>query len=314
MMQVRSPQSVPHSEFRTLGSFWRAARGFSLPVSVLPVLVATAAVLPFRQWRWDVMAACLAGVGLLHAAGNMLNDYFDFRKGVDHPSEGNENRPGFVLVRGGLAPRDILIEAILCIVLAAAAAGFVLWRSGPGVLYFLLPALAAIYAYTGPPFVLKYRALGELVIFPVFGPLVFLGAAWAQTGRFELAALYFSIPLGLATTAVLVGNNFRDRREDAEAGIRTIGTIARGGIVACIVYVATVVGAVVGLTIMASESSQYVLFLAPFAILLLWKPLLAILRGERLADIDDQTAKFVTVLMILSVVACLVQPPAFAGP
>jgi 1,4-dihydroxy-2-naphthoate polyprenyltransferase len=141
----------------------------------------------------------------------------------------------------------------------------------------------------------------------VFGPLVFLGAAWAQTGQFELTALYFSIPLGLATTAILVGNNFRDQEDDRAAGIRTIGTIASRGIVARIVYLATVAGAVVGLTILAY--SENVLFLSPLAITLLWTPILAIFRGERLPDIDARTAKFVTVLMILSVIACLVQPP-----
>jgi 1,4-dihydroxy-2-naphthoate octaprenyltransferase len=293
----------------SVANLWRAARGFSLPVSVLPVVVATAAVLPWTAWRWDVLAACVLGVAALHMAGNMFNDYFDFRKGVDRRIHGDEMRPGRVLVRGGLLPRDILVEAAMCMTLGAAAAAYVVWRSGPELLWFAVPAAAAIYAYTGPPLVLKYRAMGEPVIFIVFGPLLLVGSAWAQTGRFEMAALMLSVPVGLATTAVLVGNNFRDREEDAAAGIRTIGTLA-GGWPARIVYVVVVLGSVHGLMVMGlSGRGPLGLVLAPAALALLHRPLGTIWRGERLADIDAQTARFETLVLVLVIVSYLVQPP-----
>jgi 1,4-dihydroxy-2-naphthoate polyprenyltransferase len=307
---VKSASPAPHSAFRTPGSFWRAARGFSLPVSVMPVVAATAAVLPFSEWRWDVLAACVLGVGLLHVAGNMLNDYFDFRSGVDRRVEGDEVRPGRVLVRGGLAPRDILIEAMVCIVLALLAAAFVVWRSGAEVLWFAVPALLALYVYTGPPLTLKYRAMGEPVIFIVFGPLLLLGSAWAQVQRFEWAALVLSVPVGLATTAVLVGNNFRDREEDGAAGIRTLGTLA-GGWPARIVYLMSVLGAVLGLAAMvAARYGPLGLAAAPVTLLLLAKPLKSILRAERLPDIDARTARWEAALLVLVIISYLFQPPA----
>ena len=240
----------------------------------------------------------------------MFNDYFDFRKGVDRRLHGDESRPGGVLVRGGLLPRDIVVEGLVCMALAAMAAGYVVWQSGPGVLWFIVPAAAAIYAYTGPPFRLKYRALGEPVIFIVFGPLLLLGAAWAQTGRFEMAALLLSVPVGLATTAILVGNNFRDREEDGAAGIRTIGTLA-GGMPARIVYFATVIGAVAGLAAMAAAGAGAA-GPGPRAAgaSALWKPLKTIARGERLPDIDAQTARFEAILLVLVIVSYLIQPPA----
>ena len=91
-----------------LGKRLRALRAFSLPVSVLPVLVATAAVRPPAQWDWPILFASMLGVALLHCAGNLLNDYFDFRSGVDRKVEGDEGRPGRLLVRGQLRPKDIL--------------------------------------------------------------------------------------------------------------------------------------------------------------------------------------------------------------
>ncbi len=68
----------------------RALRAFSFPVSVLPMFVATAAVYPHSQWSWDVLAASVLGVMLLHAMGNLLNDYFDFSAGVDRKLDGDE--------------------------------------------------------------------------------------------------------------------------------------------------------------------------------------------------------------------------------
>jgi hypothetical protein len=44
-------------------------RAFSFPLSALPVLVASAAVRPIAQWRWDILVASVLGAVLLHAAG-----------------------------------------------------------------------------------------------------------------------------------------------------------------------------------------------------------------------------------------------------
>ena len=76
----------------------QAVRAFSLPASVLPVGVAVAAATPMSKWNWPVLIVSALAVGLLHCAGNLLNDHFDFASGVDHKVQGDENRPGRVLV------------------------------------------------------------------------------------------------------------------------------------------------------------------------------------------------------------------------
>jgi len=294
----------------TVGKLVRAMRLFSLPASVLPVLVATAAVLAPADWRWDVLVASVAGVALLHLAGNLFNDYFDFASGVDRRTEDDEFRPGRLLVYRELLPRDVLIEALVCLLLGGVATGYLVWQCGPALLGFAAAADLALYAYTGPPFRLKYRALGEVLIFLVFGPLLLVGAAWAQTGGFEMVALVLSIPVGLATTAILVGGNFRDREEDGQAGIRTIGHLA-GGRVVRVAYFAAVLGSVLGLALAAAMGfGPWTLALAPLTLVLLARPLAMVWRNERLADIDAQTARWEAVLLALVTVAYLVQGAA----
>ena len=278
----------------------RALRAFSFPVSVLPVVVATAAVRGVGDWRWDVLAASALGVMLLHAAGNLLNDYFDFRFGVDRRVANDERRPGRFLVRGELRPRDVLAEAVFCLVLLAPVAVYLLWRCGWGLLGFGAGALVGLYAYTGPPLELKYRALGEALIFLVFGPLLVVGSAYAQTGEWSWHAALLSVPIGLATTAVLVGNNVRDLEEDGDAGVVTLAHRV-GHRAARAMYVVLVVGSVVGVgAIGVAGLGPPTLGAAPLLLVMLWTPLRAIARHERLPDIDARTAQFEALLLVFA--------------
>lgn len=284
----------------------RALRAFSFPVSVLPVLVATAAVSPVGQWRWDVLICSLLGAVFLHAAGNLLNDYFDFRSGVDRKVDGDEGRPGRLLVRGELVPKDVLVEAVVCLLLALSVAVYLVWRCGPGLLWFGAAALFAVYAYTGAPLHLKYRALGEPLVFVIFGPLLMTGAAYAQTGRVEPAALLFSVPVGFATTAILVGNNIRDYQEDRDAGTTTLAH-AIGIRAVTVLYVLLVVLCVCGVAVLGMVlRGPYLLMAAPVLLVIMRGPLSAVAHGERLPDIDAQTARFESlVLLFLLVVLTL---------
>jgi len=279
------------------GKLLRALRAFSLPVSLLPVVLAAAAVLPPQQWRWGVLASSLLAAAGLHLTGNLLNDYFDYRSGVDRRAE-DPSRPGRLLVRHELLPWHVLAEALVCLGLGLGAAAYVIWRSGPALLGFAAMGLAIGYSYTGPPLALKYRRLGEPTIFVVFGPLLMTAAAWAQTRQFEPAALLLSAPVGLATTSILAANNFRDRLEDAQAGIRTLGQVADGRLARGL-YVGLVLAGVLWLAGMgALGAGPRGLMAAPLTLVLLRKPLEAMIRGRRVADIDAQTSRFETILLL----------------
>lgn len=282
-------------------------RAFSLPASVLPVLVATAAVREFGQWDWPILICSMLGVGFLHCAGNLFNDYFDYLSGVDHKAEDDEGRPGRMLVRGQLKPKDILVEAIVCLLAVVPIGLYLLWRCGPGLLWFAGAAFVGLYFYTGPPLKLKYRALGELVIFLVFGPILMLGAGYAQTLEFEWMALLLSIPVGLATTAILTANNIRDEEEDHVGGIRTLAQVV--GIRALRwFYILLVLGSVFSLAGMGvAKAAPGLLVFTPLLLILLAKPLACVWRKQRLPDIDVRTAKFESALLVFLLVALLLR-------
>jgi 1,4-dihydroxy-2-naphthoate octaprenyltransferase len=282
----------------------RALRAFSLPVSVLPPIIAVAAVEPMSEWRWDVLAACVVGAALLHAAGNLFNDYFDFRFGLDQVDDG---RPGLVIARKEMTPSQVLAEGVVFLGAAAPIAAYLVWRCGPGVLAFAAVGASGLYAYTGPPFRLKYVALGEPVIFIVFGPTLMLGAAYAQTGRVEPLALLMSVPIGFATAAILLGNNIRDREEDRGLGIRTLASFA-GGRLARAVYLLLILGCVGGLaTCGALGLAPRLLMLAPLALVLIRRELATVWRGGGWGDLATRTAQFETLVLAGVLLATVIQ-------
>jgi 1,4-dihydroxy-2-naphthoate octaprenyltransferase len=76
--------------------------------------------------------------------------------------------------------------------------------------------------YSAPPVQLAARGLGELAVAAGFGLLPVCGAAWLQTGRFELPALLLSIPVSCWVANILLINEVPDADSDAAAGKRTL--------------------------------------------------------------------------------------------
>ena len=288
------------------GRWLRALRAFSFPLSALPVWIATAAAAAPSAWQWDVVAACTLLVLALHSAGNLLNDFFDYTSGADSRSAGDQGRPGRLLVRGEMTPGQVLAGGVVSFGVGAAVTGYLLWRRGPALLWFVAPAMLALYAYTGPPFVLKRRALGEALVFIVFGPLVMAGAAYAQTGTLRGEILLLSIAVGMVPASVLAGNNLRDYEEDGAAGVVTLARLIgpRGQRA---IYTALVVGQAVGVGLFGVLVADHApLAAAPAFLLLIGGTLRRTWRGERIPDIDVRTARYGTALMLfLLVVLCL---------
>lgn len=287
---------------RGLGVRWRSLRAFSFPLSALPVLVATAAALPLRRWRFDVLVGSVAGTVLLHAAGNLLNDYFDYQRGVDRKLDGDEGRPGRVLVRHELRPAGVLVEAFVCMVLVIPIAAFVLSRAGIGVLWFGLLGIAALYTYTGPPLRLKNRALGELVIALTFGPALMGGAAYAQAGLLDWDIVALSIPVGMMVMNVLLGNNIRDESEDRDARIRTVAHVLGRPMATCAYVVLLFMPQVMVLVLAAVGAIPRWSALSVLSVAAAMPLSRQMLAGHRIPDIDSRTAKVATLFLLLLLV------------
>ena len=89
------------------------------------------------------------------------------------------------------------------------------------------------------PVPLKYRALGDVVIFLAYALLPTLGTCYVATGVVDWNVLWIALPVGLITVAILHANNTRDMRTDARAEIQTLA-MKLGGKASMYVYCAEV--------------------------------------------------------------------------
>ena len=193
-------------------------RYWSFAVSTMPVIATFAylfskGLVPGGFRPWLILILCLLGVVLLHSAGNVLSDWFDYRSGVD-----NENAfavPNLVFHK--FEPKEYLRFSIILFIVGIIVGLVIMKMSGLGLLWIggIGVLLTMLYSF------LKFNALGDLDIFIIFGVLTVLGTAYAVTGRFCPEALVLSLPIGIITVSVLHANNTYDTNSDRDAGIKT---------------------------------------------------------------------------------------------
>lgn len=210
-----------------LSTLARATRAYSLPASVVPVLLGT--TLAARgsglggHGAFDLGSffAVLLGAMLAHIGANILNDYFDFEQGVDtRPEHGSG-----VLTTGAMSARQALGLA-LGFLAAAAVCGLLVLRAQPVfVAWWTLLGLGCAVLYSA---FLKRFGLGDLLIVLSFGVGLTVGAYGVQIRPLTLhgclVAAFYSIPVCLLVDAILHANNLRDAPNDRAARVHTIAT------------------------------------------------------------------------------------------
>lgn len=168
---------------------------------------------------WNSLIA-MVGLVLCHMSVNILNDYCDFRSGVDLLTKKTPFNGGSGILPAGLMkPKQVLWYGIICLILAVPiGVYFVLIK---GMMLLPLLALGAICIVMYTPMILK-------IDFPEWSPgiglglLPVLGAYFVQTGFYSLNALVASIPSGLLVLNLLLLNEFPDVEADKTARKRTL--------------------------------------------------------------------------------------------
>jgi len=165
--------------------------------------------------------AILAFLGLLlaHTSVNVLNDYFDYKSGIDLETKRTPFSGGSgILPPGLLAPRQVFWLGMGAFLLAIPIGIYFVMVRG----WLLLPVLIAgaicILLYT--PFILKTR-LPEWAAGLGLGTLPVLGVYFVQTTTY-LPAIVASIPSGILVLNLLLLNEFPDVDADRKAGRQTM--------------------------------------------------------------------------------------------
>jgi 1,4-dihydroxy-2-naphthoate octaprenyltransferase len=179
--------------------------------------------------------AVLAFFGLLlcHISVNVLNDYFDYRSGIDlevrrTPFSGGSG----ILPAALLKPRQVLWLGLVSFLLAVPIGVYFVIARGWALLPLLLVAALCTFLYT--PFLTKV-GWPEWAPGVGLGALPVLGAYFVQTTAYTLPAVIASIPSGILVHNLLLLNEFPDADADKKAGRKTL-PVTMGKAKAGIVY------------------------------------------------------------------------------
>lgn len=197
-----------------------ATRPKTLPAAIVPVWVGC--VLAWKTiGTWSPgLAACTLGSALsIQIASNFFNDAIDARKGADTAIRIGPRRA----TASGLLPSPVVFGlGAVALGLAAVLAWPLIAARGWPILAIGLPSLYFSFGYTGGPFPLAYRGLGEGFVMLFFGWIAVLGTVFIQTGEWMVNALLLGTQAGALSTALIAINNLRDSAEDATTGKRTL--------------------------------------------------------------------------------------------
>ncbi|HTI15240.1 MAG TPA: prenyltransferase [Dictyobacter sp.] len=245
------PLVVQPAEYRRSLNEWiqiwiDGARFKYIPLSLMPVILGSV-----LAWTNTITSAHLVGIFdislfigsiiaviLLQIGANLINDYYDYLKGVD---TSNTFGPGGLIEQGHIKPTNVLKTGLVFLGIGAIIGLVVSLEGGPFVCLFGLIALLCAYFYSATKYSLSNLGLTELVSFLIFGPCLTLGAYMIQTkGSVSNDVFLYSLPLGLLAAAIVHTNNMRDLEGDVHAGRHTLASIL-GLTWSRVIYIALVI-------------------------------------------------------------------------
>ncbi|XP_052865844.1 ubiA prenyltransferase domain-containing protein 1 homolog [Anopheles cruzii] len=303
--QTESQQRI-EAPLMKIKTYLSALRPWSLSASLVPTMLGTTIALRvhgFQEFNFLTFICTIFTVITVHCAGNVVNTYFDFVKGIDNRKSDDRTLVDHILSKDEVVTLGVLLYCAGCV-------GFVF-------LVYLSPAklehlalvyfggLSSSFLYTGG-IGLKYIALGDVLILVIFGPISVLFSYMAQTGYVEWMTIFYAIPLALNTEAILHSNNTRDAESDKKVGIVTlailIGRTCSYVLYALLLFTPYVIFVVLGM-------KYSVLFLLPMVTLKRAFEIERQFRNEStLQKVPRQTAKLNLFFGILYVVACFGAP------
>lgn len=206
-----------------LYKYWfLASRPWSFSMTAISVSVGAALAALEGELSWTLYFLTLFGMVVLHAATNLMNDYYDYRSGVDYQEVSTAQYRPHPILGMKLVPLQVRNAALLLYGVTISVGLFLTALRGWELLLVGVIGVFASLTYTAPPFKYKYKALGEFSVFLMWGPLMVTGSYFVQRQSFSSSAALISLPFGMLVALVLLANNIRDISHDRSKGILTL--------------------------------------------------------------------------------------------
>lgn len=290
-----------------------ATRPKTLSAAAVPVMIGTAFAWrnTSEQFNWIPAILCLLFAWIMQIDSNLVNDYFDFKKGNDDETRLGPKRA----CSEGWITSDAMVWGILITTLLGCMTGIPLILYGG--LEMVMVGIACVvfcFLYTT---LFSYHGLGDILVLLFFGIIPVCCTYYVcmplhqQIPTGEVIAS--SIACGLAIDALLIVNNYRDIDNDRNNGKITLavrlGESKTRRLYESIGYIA----AGIMIILVFFDLYQTDKFIPTYAIYLLYiilhrqsyQEMKRINKGAKLNQVLGLTARNILIFGILSVAAIL---------
>ena len=160
-----------------------------------------------------------AGVMALHASVDLLNDYWDFKRGIDTKTTRTKMSGGTgVLPEGLLKPSSVYRAGVFFLVLGAVIGSYFVLTYGILIAIILGFAILSIYFYSTK---IVDSGLGEFFV-AVKGSMIVIGTFYIQSGEINIESILAGIVIGTLSSLVLFIASFPDHDADKSKGRKTL--------------------------------------------------------------------------------------------
>lgn len=201
--------------------WFNAARGYTAPTSAIPYILAIVLAAKNYHINYFLSFLGLIGVVLAHLSVNMLDDYFDWKKGAvaeykklsEHGIVAATNKC-FYLEQNLMTENQLLAVALSTSAFAFLLGVIIAFKVGIPVILIATFAGVLCFFYSAPPIRLSYRGLGEPVIGIIFGPLLMAGAYITAGAILDKLILLTSIIVGILVANIAYTHAIMDFDSD----------------------------------------------------------------------------------------------------
>ncbi|MFB5632488.1 MAG: prenyltransferase [Nitrosopumilus sp.] len=191
---------------------------------LLASVIAVSVGLSLNWWQnstIEIFDALLtfAGVMALHASVDLLNDFWDFKRGIDAKTPKTKMSGGTgVLPEGLLKPSSVYRAGIAFLVIGSAIGAYFVITDGIIIAAILGFAILSIYFYSTK---IVDSGLGEFFV-AVKGSMIVLGTFFIQSGQITMESILAGIVVGSLSSLVLFIASFPDHDADKSKGRKTL--------------------------------------------------------------------------------------------
>lgn len=202
---------------------FQTTRAFSLAATLSPALITLMyGIWMGEQTSWYRASLCLVGLFFLQIAVNILNDVEDYLKLIDGPKLLGGSG---ALVNGWYTAKQLKRAGLACLLIGLTAGLAALLHSPIALALLSLIGFLAAYGYSSSPIGLKYRGLGDFIVFLACGPALTVGFSYTCFGFINEGVIGLGFIFGFLSMAFLHINNMEDIELDSSRGATTLATL-----------------------------------------------------------------------------------------